>query len=184
MLLIAIALLGNSIYQFWGGDSELQSSGGGRLAHYQIVWHFVSQKPLFGLGPAAYRFYVATEPGLIAAKLYLGAPVLTHNNYLDLFANVGIIGLAIVMWLLVVIGRVGWRLRDSLPERGFAIAYTNSAIAGLVGMAIAGLLNDWFLPFIYNVGFPGFRSSVLAWVFLGGLIALDHVYGRNIQEVP
>jgi hypothetical protein len=35
------------------------------------------------------------------------------------------------------------------------------------------MLGDWFLPFIYNVGYEGFRSSVLAWVFLGGLLALE-----------
>jgi hypothetical protein len=26
---------------------------------------------------------------------------------------------------------------------------------------------------VYNIGLPGFRSSVMAWVFLGGLIALE-----------
>jgi hypothetical protein len=32
------------------------------------------------------------------------------------------------------------------------------------------------LPFVYNIGFTGFRASVLAWLFLGGLISLEHVY--------
>ena len=32
---------------------------------------------------------------------------------------------------------------------------------------------DWALPFVYNSGFPGFQASVLLWLFLGGLVALD-----------
>jgi len=34
------------------------------------------------------------------------------------------------------------------------------------------MLADWFLPFVYNIGFAGFRTSALAWMFLGGLVAL------------
>ena len=32
---------------------------------------------------------------------------------------------------------------------------------------------DWILPFVYNIGFPGFQASVLVWLFLGGLVALE-----------
>ena len=43
----------------------------------------------------------------------------------------------------------------------------------LAGTLVAMMLADWFLPFVYNVGFAGFRTSVVAWMFLGGLVALD-----------
>jgi hypothetical protein len=31
------------------------------------------------------------------------------------------------------------------------------------------------LPFVYNVGFPGFRFSVFIWIFLGGLVILENL---------
>ena len=31
----------------------------------------------------------------------------------------------------------------------------------------AGMLGDWIVPFYYNAGVLGFRSSLLFWVFLG-----------------
>ena len=36
----------------------------------------------------------------------------------------------------------------------------------------AGMLGDWIIPFYYNGGVLGFRSSLLFWVFLGGALAL------------
>ena len=42
-------------------------------------------------------------------------------------------------------------------------------------MLVAGMLGDWVIPFVYNVGLKGFRASVLGWIFLGGLVALQHI---------
>ena len=48
-----------------------------------------------------------------------------------------------------------------------------------VGALVLMLFADWILPHVYNIGFPGFQASVLLWVFLGGLIALE-----QIEEAP
>jgi hypothetical protein len=37
------------------------------------------------------------------------------------------------------------------------------------------MLGDWVLPFTYNVGLNGFRASMLAWLFLGGLVSLEQM---------
>jgi hypothetical protein len=44
----------------------------------------------------------------------------------------------------------------------------------LASMAIVMMLADWFLPFVYNIGFEGFQASVLVWMFLGGLVVLSN----------
>ncbi len=49
-----------------------------------------------------------------------------------------------------------------------------------MGTMVAAVLGDWVLPFVYNVGFNGFRASVLGWLFLGGLVALANIYSNNI----
>jgi hypothetical protein len=42
-------------------------------------------------------------------------------------------------------------------------------------MVVAGMLGDWVLPFFYNVGLNGFRSSMLGWLFLGGLVSIEQM---------
>ena len=58
---------------------------------------------------------------------------------------------------------------------GFASAYVYGAIGGLAGTLVAGMLADWMLPFVYNVGLSGFRASLFPWLFLGGLMSLRRV---------
>ena len=43
------------------------------------------------------------------------------------------------------------------------------------GALVLMVMVDWILPFVYNVGFPGFQASVLVWLFMGGLVALDNL---------
>lgn len=44
------------------------------------------------------------------------------------------------------------------------------------------LLADWILPFVYNIGFPGFQASVLVWLFMGGLVALEQIEAKAEVE--
>jgi hypothetical protein len=46
---------------------------------------------------------------------------------------------------------------------------------------MSGMLVDWFLPFAYNIGLNGFRSSMFAWLFLGGLVSLEQIIDRQRQ---
>jgi hypothetical protein len=42
-------------------------------------------------------------------------------------------------------------------------------------MVVAGMIGDWVLPFFYNIGLTGFRSSILGWLFLGGLVSIEQL---------
>jgi hypothetical protein len=46
-------------------------------------------------------------------------------------------------------------------------------------MLIAGMLGDWVLPFVYNVGLRGFRTSVLGWIFLGGIVVIEQLVSNG-----
>ena len=46
-------------------------------------------------------------------------------------------------------------------------------LGGFAGMLLVGMLGDWFLPFVYNIGLIGFRASVVGWVFLGGVLVIE-----------
>jgi hypothetical protein len=98
----------------------------------------------------------------------------SHNNYVDIVAQTGLVGLLCFLWFLAEAALLGWRLRWRVPG-GFARAYVYGALGGLAGTAVAAMLGDWVLPFFYNVGLYGFRSSVLGWLFLGGLMSLERM---------
>jgi len=141
-----------------------------RWQAWQIVLDTMRVNPLLGLGPSNYYFYVqrAVITGWGGAW---NVQFSSHNNWVDLIAQTGILGTAVFVLFVASIGRAGWRLYRQLPN-GFARAYAAAAVAGLIATLISGMLGDWFLPFVYNIGLEGMRSSVLFWVFMGGLLGL------------
>jgi hypothetical protein len=160
------------------GDNEYSLMT--RLEAWRIMGEVIKANPLFGLGPANYYWYSALFPIL---GYYV--PFNSHNNYVDILAQTGLIGLACFLWLSVEIGRVGLRLKTTVPA-GFPRAYVYGSIGGLGGMLVAGMLGDWIIPFVYNVGLDGFRASILGWMFLGGLVALEKLYPHEADpaEAP
>jgi hypothetical protein len=77
---------------------------------------------------------------------------------------------------------LGWRLTTRF-QGDFEDGYVHGAVGGLAGSLVAMTLVDWFLPYVYNVSFQGFRTSALAWMFLGGLVALEQVADGVEAEV-
>lgn len=160
-------------------DRELEVSGGGRLNHIRIVMMFAVQKPWFGLGPAAYRHYTFTVPNIVKNLLYAGAPVSSHNNYIDLFAQMGVVGVATFAWVATTIGRALIGAVES-HKSGFEAVFANAAAAAFAGMLASGMLGDWFLPFVYNIGLNGMRTSITSWILFGAAAGLAvRAFGRH-----
>lgn len=145
-----------------------------RLAALWTLLEVVKVNPILGVGPANYYYYT---------KLYTISgwyvEFNSHNNYLDLLLQTGILGVLSFLWFSLETACTGWKLRFHRLT-GFENGYVHACLAGLVGTLVAGLLGDWFLPFVYNIGLEGLRSSLLAWFFLGGMVAL----ARIIREAP
>jgi hypothetical protein len=159
----------------WGDivGAHVDSDTKTRTEIWSALGHIIQLNPLLGLGPANYASYATLFPTSAVAWGYLN--ISSHNNYIDLVAQTGLLGLACFLWFAASIGWLGWRLRSSVPA-GFAQAYVYGALGGLVGSLVAGGLGDWVLPFVYNIGYAGFRASVLGWFFLGGLVALEQIF--------
>jgi O-antigen ligase len=147
-----------------------------RTIAWRIVLELAKVNPLLGLGMANYYWYTPLIPILGYSVRFN-----SHNNYVDIIAQTGLIGLVCFLWFAFEVGRVGWELREKVPD-GFAKAYVVGALGGLIATLFSGMLGDWILPFVYNVGFNGFRASLMGWLFLGGLVALEGMYlaGRNL----
>jgi hypothetical protein len=174
LVLGATGFLGSAIYDFAGGGKEWTQSGGSRLVLIGRVVEVTMHNPITGLGPAAYRSYARMKPLPYQGAYWLEPSVNSHNNYVDLFAHVGLLGLGIFLWLAVEMFGVGFRLRSRF-KTGFAAGYVNAMLAAWAGALVLMLFADWILPHVYNIGFPGFQASVLIWLFLGGLVALEQM---------
>jgi O-antigen ligase len=148
-----------------------------RLEAWKIILNeIIRVNPIFGLGPANYRFYTPLFP-----IMGYWVEFNSHNNYIDIIAQIGVLGLIAFLWFAWEVWRLGWGLLK-INLSGFSNAYVVGAMGGLVGMLIAGMLGDWVIPFVYNVGLKGFRASVLGWIFLGGLVAIQHIYETKQPE--
>ncbi|WP_420643994.1 O-antigen ligase family protein [Candidatus Leptofilum sp.] len=150
------------------GDNEYSAVT--RLEAWRIVGEIIKVNPILGLGPGNYYNYTLLFP-ILGWYVEFNS----HNNYVDIVAQTGILGLICFFWFVVVTWRLGWRLRNQVPANGFTQAFVYGALGGLAGTVAAGMLGDWVLPFVYNIGIFGLRSSIYAWLFLGGLVAIDQI---------
>ena len=153
-----------------------------RIEAWKIVFLLSSVSPIFGMGFGNYYWYtpLTTINGWRVSFS-------SHSQYVDIFSQTGLVGLVCFFWVMWEIARIGWKLLDSAPE-GFARAYVYGALGGLAGTLVAGLFADWVLPFVYNIGMSGIRSSILSWFFLGGLVVIHRLVDKNrgirISESP
>jgi len=166
VLLAAIGLLFPAVWGFAGGEREWLLSGGSRLTLIGRVVEVTLRNPLTGLGPAAYRHYAAMEPLVYRRAVWLTPQVNSHNNYVDIFSQTGVLGLAFFLWSLVELA-LAWSKAGIRPESGVHAAQRSAALAMLASAMVLMVVADWILPFVYNIGFPGFQASVLVWLFLG-----------------
>jgi len=180
LMLAVTGVLFSTVYDFAGGAAEWEESGGSRLALMGRVIELTMRNPITGLGPAAYRQYGETGSLSYGGAYYASIWLSSHNNYVDLFSHVGLLGLGLFFWFGVELTRLGLRLRARFTE-GFASGYVNGMLAAWAGSLVLMLLADWILPFVYNIGFPGFQASVLVWLFLGGLVALEQIANGKSQ---
>ena len=58
--------------------------------------------------------------------------------------------------------RLGWQ-EYRRAQDGFSRAYAAGVLAAFVAVLVAGMMDDYFMPYVYNIGFPGFRSAIWIW---------------------
>ena len=162
-------------YLFIGDNTY---SLGTRLDAWAILGEITSISPLFGLGPANY--YNITP--LFPIRGY-AVQFNSHSQYVDLYAQVGIVGLVLFFWFFWRVSRLGWKLYQQIPEQNFEKAYVVGVLGGIVGTLVSAGLGDWVIPFVYNIGFRGFRSSVICWLCMGGLVAIKYMYSKDEREL-
>ena len=174
VILVVSGVLFQTLYTFAGGDAKWSESGASRGVLIGRVLEDSMRNPITGIGPAAYRWYGMTRPLAYEGAWWVQPLVNSHNNYVDLFSQTGVVGVALFLWFMLELLRVGWKLRAQYTA-DFAGGYVAAMLGAWFAIMVLMALADWFLPFVYNEGFPGFQASVLIWMFFGGLLFYERL---------
>lgn len=157
-----------------------------RMLAWRGLFDLVGDRWLFGLGLASYGHYwrdvIGSFSYLDPATGYLHSTndpkVNMHNNYLDVYGQMGVVGVLAFAWLLIALVLLAWRVFRA-EGAGFRKAYAAAALSALVAMGFAGMLGDWLFPFVYNIGLTGFRDASVTFLLLGGLLFLDRTRAES-----
>jgi O-antigen ligase len=135
-----------------------------RLQIWQDALRILMMRPLLGVGPGNYLDYAA---------LYARGPLFSsaHGDYQQLAAELGLVGLGVILWIAIAALRTAWRLawvEDTLVQT-FAVG----TLGALVGQLAASMLGDYLIPAYHNGGHTTISATIYTWIMIGSLMALD-----------
>lgn len=151
------------------GNAARDPSLDWRLERWKGAWQLIREQPLFGWGIGTFPLEQArTVRGATPAAAVLRAgPSLAeeaHNEYVQVAAEMGIIGLALSLWVLGAFFVSGYRALRQQPH-GFRKLVLMGCLAGVAGQAVDALSN------------PAWRFadvSFLFWLMMGLGVASAH----------
>ncbi len=182
----ALLLLGLFVLFVWPGvyfSIHEESAQGGDFDRFTI-WHdafdmFMSVSPVFGVGPGNYHPFVYYHN-----TIWFGTQTYTtaHSNYMQMAAELGLIGILAFLWVIVSGIRAGHNaVRRAPPElRWLAI----SATAIFASIAVASVFGDYLFPSRGNNGIVNFGTTVYTWLILGAAVAAMHMPHKAEPEKP
>jgi O-antigen ligase len=142
-----------------GTDSLVSGRGdhlsAGRVVSWRLLLPEVARSPIVGRGIGSTVWSSAVRDGLYK-------PIHPHSLYLAMAMDLGLVGLAALLWLQVKYLRAAWALaRDDTLTTRMRAAFAGVA-AMFVGVLVMGLTNNDFMPAPHQTYF---------WFFLGLLFA-------------
>ncbi|HXW01615.1 MAG TPA: O-antigen ligase family protein, partial [Anaerolineae bacterium] len=178
VVLVLLALMISLNANYYLGKvlaDESEESGHTRMVAWEVNWRVTGKHLLFGTGPGGYAtYYMSYFPNDAMA---------THNNYIDVIAQTGVLGLLFCIWFFFSLAWLGYKLCLRLKGRGdFVEGLANAALAGTVGCIIMMAFGDWLFPFAYTQTIAGFDYVVYSWLFMGVILALDRLYPAKITS--
>lgn len=129
----------------WRVSGEADNSVGQRLEHWTMAWHLALQKPVLGWGQTAYDQH---KQALVAAGRV--SPVLldfnhAHQEWLDMFAKRGLVGVLGLALFFAVPALVYWPLRQRHGQaRSASSALALCGLLTVVGFAGFGMTQVMF----------------------------------------
>jgi len=154
-------------------------SFGRRTAIYKFTTLMIKDRPLLGSGIGTYKYNTLRYQAEFFAQgenrsLYPhGFADKAHNEYLQLWAELGIIGLGIFIWLMISYFRFGLKILRKIKDES-----RQGIIIGLMGAVVTVLVDSIF-------GFPLHLPAtiVLFWLALGLTVAVGLKDEAEAQEI-
>jgi len=151
---------------------------GRRMAIWKFTLMMIKDRPLQGSGVGTFKYndlrYQAEffSQGDNRALYPHGIAHEAHNEYLQLWAELGIIGLGIFLWIVIGYFYYGLRFLKKTKDN-----YKQGAVIGLMGEVMAVLVDGIF-------GFPLHlpATAILFWLFLGLTVAIIEGEKVNFLE--
>ena len=163
---------GTVISKVKGRISISQFTKGSSFKRREAIWGFtalmIKDRPFMGLGIGTYKYNSLKYQAKFFAQgqnrsLYPhGFATKAHNEYLQLWAELGIVGLGIFIWLIICYFNCGIKFLKKIKDD-----YKQGIIIGLMGAVVAVLVDGIF-------GFPLHLPAtiILFWMALSLTIAL------------
>lgn len=175
-LLISAAVNDSLVPSFVTGliqTETAQQSLGGRGGRGQLIMDGLgiwSRYPIAGVGPGNNYPYMLRYSSLGTS----------HNQYVNLLMELGLIGFACFVVFAVRAAQSGWRLwrhaRDPF-HRHLSLAWLGSFAAMLIG----GFFGDFMLPSVRNDGIELFGLYYVQWIVLGLMVAATALERRSSE---
>jgi hypothetical protein len=109
-----------------------------RLLLWTTALSVTRDRPWLGIGPDNFRHTYGRYLGLASWDTRVHA----NNAYLELLTGAGVVGLAVVLWLMLAIVRAGWqRWRATLPD---GLPLFAGVAAACAAIAVHGLVDSFF----------------------------------------
>jgi O-antigen ligase len=169
-LLIVLLIVGGTFYAVnkltISADlaEEQQVSGDTRGLAWSNALNLSSKHLIFGTGPAGYAFYYATY--------MTGFYQFSHNNYVDIIAQTGIVGFAIWIGFWLAAAYTAYRAYLLVPRGTFLHGLGASCLSITLTLFVVMMLGDWVTPFTYTQTLAGIDYTIWAWIFSGLSLAL------------
>jgi len=150
-----------------------------RFATWKFTAMMIKDHPMLGFGLGTFKYnslnYQAKffDQGENRSLYPYGIADKAHNEYLQFWAELGMIGLGIFLWFIVTYFYYGIKLLKRLKDK-----YKQGIAIGLMGGVVAVLIDAIF-------GFPLHLPAtlVLFWLFVGLIISLNHSEIHAGQEI-
>lgn len=177
MIVVALILLAVAVVNFDQIEErfadESAESGSTRLEAGQQTIRVVRDHFLFGTGPTGYYFYLTVYIG--------GLFQLSHNNYIDIIAQTGVLGFAMYVWMWAATGWYVLKAYRTVPRGGFHHALAAALVGAYCVSLGVMMLGDWVTPFTYTQTLSGISYTIWHWILAGTAIALYYEARDRLQ---
>jgi len=155
---------------------ELKEIGiAGRICAWEDTLKMVKEHPFLGMGldtfGLTFQKYKSTKFVRIVGKNIIAD--YPHNEFLQVAATMGLIGLVVYLWLWITFLTTGIRLirqtqRFTVQENKFGLKHPVEELASTVPFIVPGILASVVALLIQNqLGFSTLTTSTLFWFLMG-----------------